>query len=157
MPSWCENWLLIWSEDKPVQDYIDSWRAISQDPGLAFSLTSIVPMPGGIWDYDWCIVNWGTKWDTYDVKIEILDEHQGRIRFSTAWSPPLTAVEALSLRHPELELILDFGDPDNDFAGRLVGSEGVMEQTEVPNCSPFAEWYRQACSHEDEDDIDQEG
>jgi hypothetical protein len=152
MPNWCENWLSIRSAGQPVQDYIDGWRAASQDPGLAFSLTSFVPMPGGIWNYDWCVTQWGTKWDTDGVDIEILDEHHGCIRFGTAWSPPLAAVEALSCRHPELELILDFGDPANDFAGRLAGSGGVLEQAEVPSDSPFAKWYRDVCSDEDDTD-----
>ena len=119
---------------------------------MAFSLTSFVPMPGGIWNYDWCVTHWGTKWDTDGVDIEILDEHHGCIRFGTAWSPPLAAVEALSCRHPELELILDFGDPANDFAGRLAGSGGLLEQAEVPSDSPFAKWYRDMCSDEDDTD-----
>jgi hypothetical protein len=157
MPNWCENWLVIRSEDQPIQDYIDGWRAVSQDPELAFSLTSFVPLPSGIRDHDWFVANWGTKWDADGVEIEILDERQGCIRFATAWSPPLPAVEALSRRHPELELILDFGDPTMDLVGRLSGGGGVMEQTEVPGCSPFAEWYRCMCSDEDETDFDEEG
>ena len=47
---------------------------------------------------------------------------------------------------------LDFGDPANDFAGRLAGSGGVLEQAEVPSDSPFAKWYRDMCSDEDDTD-----
>ena len=118
MPNWVENWLSIRRANRPVQDYIDGWRASSQNPGLAFSLTSFVPMPGGIWHYDWCVAHWGTHLDTDNAEIEILDDRQVCIRFGTAWSPPLLAVEALSRRHPEMELILDFGDPAMGFAGR---------------------------------------
>ena len=78
MPNWCENWLSIRSAGQPVQDYIDGWRAASQDPGLAFSLTSFVPMPGGIWHYDWCVANWGTHLDTDSAEIEILDDRLER-------------------------------------------------------------------------------
>jgi Ferredoxin-like domain in Api92-like protein len=152
MPNWCENWLSIRSTGHSVQDYIDGWRAASQDPGLAFSLTSFVPMPGGVWDHDWCVTHWGTKWDADSVEIEILDEHHGLVRFGTAWSPPLPAIEALSRRHPRLELILDFGDPAMDFAGRLAGSGGVLEQGEVPSGSPFAQWYRDIRAGDDDVD-----
>ena len=149
MPNWVENWLSIRSANRPVQDYIDGWRASSQNPGLAFSLTSFVPMPGGIWHYDWCVAHWGTHLDTDNAEIEILDDRQVCIRFGTAWSPPLLAVEALSRRHPEMELILDFGDPAMGFAGRLAGGGGVLERAEVPSDSPFVKWYRDMCDDED--------
>jgi Ferredoxin-like domain in Api92-like protein len=116
---------------------------------LAFSLTSFVPMPGGIWNHDWCVTHWGTKWDTDAPDIEIVNEHHGCVRFGTAWSPPLPAVEALSRRLPRLELILDFGDPAMDFVGRLAGRGGVLKRTEVPSGSPFAKWYRDMCDDED--------
>ncbi len=149
MPNWCENWLSIRSATRTIQDYLDDWRTASQDPESAFSLTSFIPMPGGIWHYDWCVANWGTHLDTDSAEIEILDERHGLVRFGTAWSPPLPVVEVVCRRHPELELILDFGDPAIGFAGRLAGSGGVLEQAEVPSGSPFAKWYRDMCEDED--------
>ena len=152
MPNWCENWLSIRSATRTVQDYLDDWKTASQEPESAFSLTSFVPMPGGTWSHDWCMTHWGTKWDADAPDIEIVNQHHGCVRFGTAWSPPLLAIEALSRRHPELEIILDFGEPNDDFIGRLAGSGGVLEQTEVPSGSPFAQWYRDIWAGDDDVD-----
>jgi hypothetical protein len=142
MPNWCENWLEIHSKSKPIQDYFDDWRAKSQDPILAFSLTSFIPMPNGIWDYDWCLANWGTKWDVDSPDVNVVAKYHGLIQFVTAWSPPLKVIEALSRSHPELEIVLDFGEPNVDATGRLAGSAGVTKRTKLPDDSAFSKWYR---------------
>jgi hypothetical protein len=51
-----------------------------------------------------------------------------------------------------LEIILDFGEPNDDFIGRLAGNGGVLEQTEVPSGSPFAQWYRDIWAGDDDVD-----
>tara|TARA_B100000530_G_scaffold335588_1_gene288053 strand:+ start:1906 stop:2409 length:504 start_codon:yes stop_codon:yes gene_type:complete len=44
--------------------------------------------------YNWQIINWGTKWNTYDA-YEDGDEDELIYHFNTAWSPPEEAIEAL--------------------------------------------------------------
>jgi len=60
-------------------------------------LAEFIPLPGGEWDYDWCVKNWGTKWDVGGmgsfvtrVKPTELD-----LVFDSAWSPPIAAYEQL--------------------------------------------------------------
>ena len=47
--------------------------------------------------YDWCVNEWGTKWDTGTQGYEVKPESDGRmcIGFDTAWSPPIQAMEKL--------------------------------------------------------------
>lgn len=45
--------------------------------------------------YDWCIANWGTKWDICDVSVDQTAEDTVQLTFNTAWSPPLEAFGAM--------------------------------------------------------------
>lgn len=49
---------------------------------------------GGEEWYEWCIENWGTKWDIADASIlSHEDDDELEIVFNTAWSPPTTALD----------------------------------------------------------------
>ena len=37
--------------------------------------------------YDWCIENWGTKWNACE-QVNVLGEEEIDLDFQTAWSPP---------------------------------------------------------------------
>jgi len=37
--------------------------------------------------YEWRVMNWGTKWNAYDVVLEG-DDEEIKMRFDSAWSPP---------------------------------------------------------------------
>jgi hypothetical protein len=45
------------------------------------------------WDYGWCVKNWGTKWDIFDVDVVSLDGNELEMCFTTAWSPPVKALQ----------------------------------------------------------------
>ena len=45
--------------------------------------------------YDWCVSNWGTKWDLCDVSFNRIDNNTIQISCDTAWGPPLTALERI--------------------------------------------------------------
>jgi hypothetical protein len=53
----------------------------------------------------WRIENWGTKWN---VDQEDIMEVDGGITFYTACDPPFPIIAALSLRFPNLEILLEF-------------------------------------------------
>ena len=65
--------------------------------------------------YDWCVENWGTKWDLCEVSIERHDEHRATLNFDTAWSPPLAAYEKLMEMGFEIEAF--YYEPGMSFAG----------------------------------------
>ena len=39
--------------------------------------------------YDWSCANWGTKWNAYDVWVEVDTKNTLEVDFSTAWSAPV--------------------------------------------------------------------
>jgi hypothetical protein len=51
------------------------------------------------YDYDWCVENWGTKWDIFDVDVISLVDDELELCFSTAWSPPVEAIRHGSDRY----------------------------------------------------------
>jgi hypothetical protein len=65
-------------------------------------LEKLVPFTADIgyeWDYDWCVRNWGTKWDIYDVNHASLDGDTLELSFMSAWSPPIEALVTGMLNH----------------------------------------------------------
>lgn len=52
--------------------------------------------------YDWCMENWGTKWD---VQATLIMDEPGELRytFASAWDPPLTWLATVSRIFPVLK------------------------------------------------------
>nr|QMP83070.1 MAG: hypothetical protein [Caudoviricetes sp.] len=87
MPNYCENLVNISHPDpKMIQEVLEA-----NNESCLFQ--RFVPFPEelieGGW-YDWCIENWGTKWDQCNTsEAEIDDPNQIELCFDTAWSPPV--------------------------------------------------------------------
>ena len=95
MPNHCKNILAITSDNAGLlQSLMDE---LKQADGYEVDfLSKLVPFTeetNYVWDYDWCVENWGTKWDIFDVTYASLEGDTLTISFSTAWSPPIPAVE----------------------------------------------------------------
>lgn len=58
--------------------------------------------------YDWCIENWGTKWNTSEVRWNGNDY----VEFDTAWSFPEPIFVKLAETYPEVVISVDFADED---------------------------------------------
>jgi hypothetical protein len=88
--------------------------------------------------YDWSIVNWGTKWNSYDNEYhESLptnnDIFETRISFQTAWSPPIPVILKLSQMFPENVFILKWYDEDiGHNTGRITFLNGDTAETYFP-------------------------
>jgi hypothetical protein len=85
--------------------------------------------------YDWSIMNWGTKWDAYDVtewKIEQLgDSSKASIYYETAWSPPIDFWVAVSKNYPDLVFYQEFSDEGGGFVGNItIQSEKVINSND---------------------------
>ena len=145
MPNWCGNTLTLTHEDPemiarakaafaegrflsefiPVpQDLNETVAGSHNDPEQQDRLVTqtqinIEKHGYGNW-YDYCINEWGTKWDVGDGQgIQSWDEHELIVYFDSAWSPPVAAYEKL--------LDLGFGvyatyyEPGCAFAGIFEG------------------------------------
>jgi len=79
-------------------------------------LAEFVPLPTGEWDYDWCINEWGTKWDVGNGDgINDMQENSIVLYFDSAWAPP-TAAYAKMLAMG-FRIYADYYEPGMAFAG----------------------------------------
>ena len=101
MPNWCLNKLTVSHDDKAAMDRFVS----AYNKGTLCN--EFLPMPVDIGDgwYDWCINNWGTKWDIgadegtekeewHGLKATVVG-NEASCSFDSAWSPPVGLYEKL--------------------------------------------------------------
>jgi hypothetical protein len=69
------------------------------------------------WNYDWCVENWGTKWDIFDVDVVSLVDNELEMCFTTAWSPPVEAVKHGAERYG-FDFELTYKEEGMMFTGR---------------------------------------
>jgi hypothetical protein len=74
--------------------------------------------------YDWCVDNWGTKWNSYDVSI-----NEDSIGFNTAWSPPTPVIIELAEKTGK-DWTLRYSEPGCDFCGELTAYKDGMHNDE---------------------------
>jgi hypothetical protein len=98
--------------------------------------------------YDWCIANWGTKWNAGFVKdrgIEQFrltkDRKKVTYKFDTAWAPPLPVILKASEMFPNLKFRLDYDEEtgwggtdifiggESKYHDEYEGNEGDEEET----------------------------
>jgi hypothetical protein len=85
--------------------------------------------------YDWSILNWGTKWDCYDVRewnIAVADEEMtATIYYETAWSPATQLWLTVSQQYPTLTFFHEFADEGGGFLGdETIHNGTVVEENE---------------------------
>lgn len=78
--------------------------------GLRY-ISNVVKYGAADW-YDWCVANWGTKWNAYDY--EKGEDYSGRedLRFQTAWNAPDPILYKLSEMFPEITFDHQYADED---------------------------------------------
>ncbi len=87
--------------------------------------------------YEWCIANWGTKWNAYTLNVD-WDE----VTFQTAWSYPTPIFEALSKKFPEVVFEIEYADEDSGRnCGKTAWQNGVEIERMDENTDPSYPWY----------------
>jgi hypothetical protein len=137
MPNWCDNTVLIKGE--PL-DILALMNKVSEDNN-PFSLNKIKPLPDGLrntkapakhnesqqkvdfntknygaadW-YEWCVSNWGTKWNTSETLVVKVSDDCVNYTFQTAWAPPIPVYEELSKLFPNTNIFANFDESGSDF------------------------------------------
>lgn len=101
MPNWCQNKLTVSHDDPSMLDrFVQAYNA-------GKVCNEFIPQPENIGDgwFDWCVDNWGTKWDIgadigtdhaerYGLKATVVD-NEANCSFDSAWSPPIGLYEKL--------------------------------------------------------------
>jgi Ferredoxin-like domain in Api92-like protein len=147
MPNWCNNSVTLKHKDPAVIE-----RAVKayQEGRL---LQEFIPVPKELTDtvagymgedkraaheaqqvaninkygykdwYDFCVAEWGTKWDIGGTGefIEQVDANTIQISFDSAWSPPCSAYEKLCAQGFEIEAFYD--ECGMAFCGKWTGNE----------------------------------
>ena len=145
MPNWCDNRISITGPNALINKIS---MTVNAEEGI---LNVIAPIPAELKDsvsgsesakpewqkknsgklkmkygydnwYDWCLNNWGTKWDLceyYGVDVKDLDDETSTISFNTqsAWSPPLTAFETFIEQNEDVDVEIAYYEPGCDFMG----------------------------------------
>ena len=123
MPNWCNNYIELAHEDPQMilracdamkrDEFLNEFIPVPEDlkivagrvgadddenqKALVAQETANRERHGYATWYDYCVNEWGTKWDTGTQGYEVLPEADGRmcIGFDTAWAPPIAAMEKL--------------------------------------------------------------
>jgi hypothetical protein len=100
MPNWCMNNIAVEHEDSTMVDRFE--RAYNEGK----TCEEFLPVPknedGEVFDgwYDWCVNNWGTKWDVggqpdhHGLKATRVG-NQVSASFDSAWAPPIGLYDKL--------------------------------------------------------------
>ena len=100
--------------------------------------------------YDWCVKNWGTKWNAYGV-----GKWKGNeISFQTAWCPPVPVISKMSEIYPEVDFILEYADEGGGFLGWTTFQKGCSQETLLEWNSEDGVKLRQklGCYYEEDDE-----
>ena len=124
MPNWCSNSLTLKHEDPAM---IDKAVAGFTEGKL---LETLVPYEGE-WDYDWCVENWGTKWDVGGDNGYIRpNPNTLKISFDSAWAPPTEAYRAMEELGFEVKAM--YYEPGMCFCGIYAdGSDDCYEYNDM--------------------------
>ena len=101
MPNNTDNRVILSHDDTQMIDMIYNIMNTEDTP----LCQTLIPMPKELegthapndtpnW-YDWCVDNWGTKWDIYDATCDRMDANTLVLDFYTAWSPPFPIYDKL--------------------------------------------------------------
>lgn len=91
----------------------------------AWLFSSTRPVPTGVDAYDWCVMNWGTKWDVCEFSL-IEGDDSLVLTFETAWSPPREWVLYTSKLFPELTFVLHYREIGMGFGGSITVTGGEI-------------------------------
>lgn len=127
MANWCECKLELEGDADDIKKLLAS--AKDSKNLNDFSLEKLLPSPKNLVNNsEWCMDNWGTK---YEIKATIEDanaEDYVSIRFDSAWNPPLEAFEKLSRLYPSLSFDLTCSEEANDYFSISKYKNGLQQE-----------------------------
>lgn len=128
MPNWCDNKLTVTNATPEFLEYL-------RNEGFSFEKMSPPDRPENDEDGFGVLAAqtkaWGTKWDLDEKEQkEIADSLcHGEARFLTAWSPPIQAIEALSVKFPEVDFVLYYFEGGCWFWGTAEINNGFSHES----------------------------
>lgn len=146
MPNWCANTVEIYHEDSAMmervreafnkgallQEFIPVPQELKDAPANFEVNEAFVDKYGYSTWYDFCVNEWGTKWDVGAEGYEVEFDPAGMtLSFDSAWAPPVAAYEKLM----ELGFAIRayYYEPGMCFAG--IWTDGTDDYYEYSNMS----------------------
>ncbi len=110
MPNHITNIVAVSGDESRIQAML---KAVQNDEyGVgSVDFNKIIPMPDDSDSYDWCIANWGSKWNSYGYTADT-GFKDGKLTFLTAWSAPHPIMQRLSEMFPDIEFEHEWADED---------------------------------------------
>ena len=156
MPNWCFNHLTVTGDVKQLKEFVDKSTDKSlmhEDNESGFTFLGTLPMPKDLnitsgsqsqdekeqallnkelygyatW-YDWCINEWGTKWDACSSQIQDNENGCFIVSFETAWAPPSAWLETICKDYPRLVFEMEFEESGMGFGGTSYCANGEYEE-----------------------------
>lgn len=148
MPNNITSIITLSGDENRIKDMLEAIQNDKYGIG-SVDFEKILPMPDNIYRgnlgpneraeygsdnwYDWCIANWGTKWNSYGYPEDHQYNNDGKIQFLTAWSAPHPIMEKLSEMYPDIKLEHEWADEDIGMnCGRYVYYDGERIEEYFP-------------------------
>ena len=166
MPNWCDNNLVLTHKDpamiKRAQEALEKGQLFNEFIPMPKALTPLgielmiengdyfselnnfmeslnIKYYGVKSWYEWCLKNWGTKWDIGENShITLIDENNLNVNFSTAWSPPTDFYEKLT--EFGFNVLAYYYESGMNFCGVFESIDGEVLQDETINIEGDASW-----------------
>ena len=148
MPNWCSNEVSIIAENEEgteelkqfIKDCFTEEEEGDEKPLLDFE--KVIPYPDSAppkypqainieeqmkhpfskwyndFGYDWCIENWGTKWNACE-QVNVLGDEEIDLDFQTAWSPPQGIYKKIQTRLPNCSISWFYREDGMQLSGWL--------------------------------------
>ena len=151
MPNIVTNFVTFGTDEKSRAAFRRMLDAVRKDGEELGSITfeKIIPMPERVrtsmepgngngehpplW-YRWSCANWGSKWDAIDYGTLNPDAGDDTMVFSTAWSPVVPVITALSRMFPEQSICYQWAENENPGmnVGEMTLRNGEIVSERIP-------------------------
>ena len=151
MPNIVTNFVTFGTDEKSRAAFRRMLDAVRKDGEELGSITfeKIIPMPERVrtsmepgqgngehpplW-YRWSCANWGSKWDAIDYGTLNPDAGDDTMVFSTAWSPVVPVITALSRMFPEQAVRYQWAENENPGTnvGEMTLRNGEIVSERIP-------------------------
>ena len=130
MPNWCYNTLTVSGEKEDVVRFRKENKekdVNNKIKDVPLSFIKAIPYKGN-WNHEWCIKNWGTKWDVSDVETQLneINDTDIQYNFNTAWVPPEKWFRFIVKKYPKLYFHLEYEEEGIGFSGEIIAENGEI-------------------------------
>ena len=152
MPNWCQNYLTVSITDQTTIENLNDFFFFNKSEKSKLDFNKLIPMPEDIrntnspnnsetkqelidkygvdnW-YEWCVQNWGTKWNANSEMIVHNNVDSIKYIFDTAWAPPIPWIMKLIEKYPNFNINLEYEEPMMNFGGKIEFNNGELNVLE---------------------------